>query len=103
MPQAGGTGGRAHSAARLGLSVAVMDGNESRRPRGPAHARKRALPRETEERLAEMARQLPPSGHDELEIVAGLRASRRRRRLLTWGTALIVVALCAGAIAQWVR
>ena len=40
---------------------------------------------------------------DELEIVAGLRASRRRRRLLTWGTALIVAALCAGAIAQWVR
>jgi D-alanyl-D-alanine carboxypeptidase (penicillin-binding protein 5/6) len=80
-----------------------MDGNDSGRHKGPAHARKRALPRETEERLAEIGRQLPPPSQDELEIVAGLRASRRRRRLLTWGTALIVAALCAGAVAQWVR
>ena len=80
-----------------------MDGNDSGRHKGPAHARKRALPRENEERLAELGRQLPPPTEDELEIVAGLRASRRRRRLLTWGTALIVAALCAGAIAQWVR
>jgi serine-type D-Ala-D-Ala carboxypeptidase (penicillin-binding protein 5/6) len=50
-----------------------------------------------------MGRQLPPPSEGELEIVAGLRASRRRRRLLTWGAALIVAALCAGAIAQWVR
>lgn len=35
--------------------------------------------------------------------MAGLRASRRRRRLLAWGIGLIVAALCAGAIAQWVR
>jgi D-alanyl-D-alanine carboxypeptidase (penicillin-binding protein 5/6) len=80
-----------------------MDGNDSGRHKGPAHARKRVLPRENEERLAEIGRQLPPPSEDELEIVAGLRASRRRRRLLTWGTALIVAALCAGAIAQWVR
>ncbi len=50
-----------------------------------------------------MGRQLPEPSEDELEIVAGLRSSRRRRRLLVWGTGLIVVALCAGAIAQWVR
>ncbi len=50
-----------------------------------------------------MGRQLPPPSEGELEIVAGLRASRRRRRLLTWGAALFVAALCAGAIAQWVR
>jgi D-alanyl-D-alanine carboxypeptidase (penicillin-binding protein 5/6) len=80
-----------------------MDADDSGRHKGPAHARKRALPRENEARLAEMGRQLPPPSKDELEIVAGLRASRRRRRLLTWGTALIVAALCAGAIAQWVR
>ena len=50
-----------------------------------------------------MGRQLPPPGGDELAIVAGLRSSRRRRRFLDWGIALIVAALCAGAIAQWVR
>jgi D-alanyl-D-alanine carboxypeptidase (penicillin-binding protein 5/6) len=81
-----------------------MDGNEGRRhKKGPAHARKRALPRANEERLAEIGRQLPPPSQDELEIIAGLRASRRRRRLLEWGIGLIVAALCAGAIAQWVR
>jgi serine-type D-Ala-D-Ala carboxypeptidase (penicillin-binding protein 5/6) len=80
-----------------------MVGNDRDRQRGPAHARKRALPRENEERLAEIGRQLPPPSEEELEIVAGLRASRRRRRLLTWAAALIVAALCAGAIAQWVR
>jgi len=103
MPRSGGRGGGAHSAARRGLSVEVMDGDDSGRPRGPAHARKRALPRENEKRLAEIGRQLPPPSEDQLEIVAGLRASRRRRRLLAWGTALIVAAICAGAIAQWVR
>ena len=50
-----------------------------------------------------MGRQVPPPSEDELEIVAGLRASRRHRRLLAWAAALIVLALCAGAIAQWVR
>src|SRR6202035_4591837 len=60
-------------------------------------------PRENEERLAEIGRQLPPPSEGELEIIAGLRASRRRRRLVSWGTAVIVAALCAGAIAQWVR
>jgi serine-type D-Ala-D-Ala carboxypeptidase (penicillin-binding protein 5/6) len=103
MPGPGGTGRRAHCAARRGLSVEVMDVNDSGRRKGPAHARRRALPRENQERLAEIGRQLPPPSEDELKIIAGLRASRRRRRLLAWGTALIVAALCAGAIAQWVR
>ena len=80
-----------------------MASSDSGRRKGPAHARKRALPRENEERLAEIGRQLPPPSEDELAIIAGLRASRRRRRLLAWGTALIVAALCGGAIAQWVR
>jgi D-alanyl-D-alanine carboxypeptidase (penicillin-binding protein 5/6) len=79
-----------------------MDGN-SRTHRGPVHGRKRALSRASEERLAEIGRQLPPPSQEELEIVAGLRASRRRRRLVTWGTALIVVALVAGLIALVVR
>ena len=64
----------------------------------PPTARKRVLPQENEERLSALGRQVPPPSEDELEIVAGLRSSRRRRRLLTWGTALIVVALGAGAI-----
>ncbi len=80
-----------------------MDDSDHGRHKGPAHARKRVLPGENEERLTEMGRQLPPSSEGELEIVAGLRASRRRRRLLTWGAAVIVAALCAGAITQWVR
>jgi D-alanyl-D-alanine carboxypeptidase (penicillin-binding protein 5/6) len=80
-----------------------MDGRDRGGNKGPAHARKRALPRENEKRLAELGRQLPPPSETELEIIAGLRASRRRRRLLAWGSALVVAALCAGAIAQWVR
>jgi D-alanyl-D-alanine carboxypeptidase (penicillin-binding protein 5/6) len=81
----------------------VVEGNDSGRPKGPAHARKRALPRENEERLAEIGRQLPPPGEDELKIISGLRASRRHRRLLAWGAALIIAAIFAGAIAQWIR
>jgi D-alanyl-D-alanine carboxypeptidase (penicillin-binding protein 5/6) len=50
-----------------------------------------------------MERQLPPPSDEELEIVASLRASRRRRRLLAWGAAIVLLALVAGAIAQWVR
>ena len=103
MPGPGGTGRSAHCAAPRGLSVEVMDVNESGRRKGPAHARKRAFPRENEERLAEIGRQLPPPSEDELEIISGLRASRRRRRLFAWATVLIVAALCAGAIVQWVR
>ena len=80
-----------------------MDGQDRGGRKGPAHARKRALPRDNEKRLADLGRQLPPPSEAELEIIAGLRASRRRRRLLAWSAAVIVVALGAGAIAQWVR
>jgi serine-type D-Ala-D-Ala carboxypeptidase (penicillin-binding protein 5/6) len=95
--------GRAHLAVPRRLSVAVMDGSGERARKGPAHARKRVLPRENEERLAEIGRQLPPPSEEELEIVAGLRSERRRRRVVGWTVALVVAALCAGAIAQWVR
>src|SRR5580692_2139147 len=71
--------------------------------KGPAHARRRVLPRENEERLAEIGRKLPPPSEEELEIVASLRSERRRRRVVGWSVALVVAALCAGAIAQWVR
>ena len=79
----------------------AADGND--RHKGPAHARGRSLPKANEERLAELGRHLPPPGEDELQIIARLRASRRRRRLLGWAAFLVVAALCAGAVAQWVR
>jgi serine-type D-Ala-D-Ala carboxypeptidase (penicillin-binding protein 5/6) len=80
-----------------------MEGSPSEARKGPAHARRRALPKANEERLAEIGKQLPPPSDEELEIVAGLRRERRRRRLITWAVVLVVVALVAGAIAQWVR
>jgi serine-type D-Ala-D-Ala carboxypeptidase (penicillin-binding protein 5/6) len=80
-----------------------MVGTGSPERKGPAHARRHSLPKKNEERLAEIGRQLPPPSEEELEIVAGLRAQRRRRRLVGWSTALIVAVLCAGGIAQWVR
>ena len=80
-----------------------MDGTGSPERKGPAHARRRALPRENEQRLAEIGRQLPPPSEEELEIVAGLRTQRRRRRVVGWGITFIVAVLCAGAVAQWVR
>ena len=81
-----------------------MDSGGNRGRKVPAHARKRGgLPPENEERLADIGRRLPPPDEDELAITAGLRASRRRRRVVAWGSALVVAALCAGAIFQWVR
>jgi D-alanyl-D-alanine carboxypeptidase (penicillin-binding protein 5/6) len=80
-----------------------MDGTDGGSGRGPSHARKRVLPREHEDSLAELGRRLPAPDEGELAITAGLRASRRRRRALSWGLALLVLALCAGAIVQWVR
>jgi D-alanyl-D-alanine carboxypeptidase (penicillin-binding protein 5/6) len=79
----------------------AADGSE--RHRGPAHARGRALPKANEERLAELGRHLPPPSEEELQITKGLRAARRRRRVFGWAAFLVVAALCAGAIAQWVR
>jgi serine-type D-Ala-D-Ala carboxypeptidase (penicillin-binding protein 5/6) len=80
-----------------------MDSTGNGGRQGPAHARRRVLPRENEERLAEIGRQLPPPSEEEMAITAGLRASRRRRRVAAWGSALVIGALCAGAIVQWVR
>jgi serine-type D-Ala-D-Ala carboxypeptidase (penicillin-binding protein 5/6) len=80
-----------------------MAGDSNERIKGPAHARGRTLPKANEERLAELGRHLPPPSEEELQIAAGLRASRRRRRLLGWVAFVVLAALCAGAIAQWVR
>jgi serine-type D-Ala-D-Ala carboxypeptidase (penicillin-binding protein 5/6) len=80
-----------------------MDRNSSGRRKAPAHVRRRPLPKENEKRLAEIERQIPPPSDEELEIVADLRTSRRRRRLLVWGAVVVLVALAAGAVSQWVR
>jgi D-alanyl-D-alanine carboxypeptidase (penicillin-binding protein 5/6) len=80
-----------------------MDGEKSSARKGPAHARGHALPKGNEERLAELGKLLPPPSEDELEIIRGLRHERRRRRVLAWLIAIVLIALLAGAIAQWVR
>lgn len=81
-----------------------MDGGSPEKRKGPAHARGHStLPKDNEERLAELGKLLPPPGDDELEIIRGLRAERFRRRFLAWLIAIVLLALLAGAIAQWVR
>jgi serine-type D-Ala-D-Ala carboxypeptidase (penicillin-binding protein 5/6) len=81
--------------------MGAADGTE--RQKGPAHARGRTLPKANEDRLTELGKHLPPPSGEEFQIIAGLRASRRRRRVLAWCAFLVVLALCAGAVAQWVR
>ena len=80
-----------------------MVGDGERIHKGAAHARGRTLPKANEERLAQLATRLPPPSAEELDIIKGLRAERRRRHLLGWAVALVVAALFAGAIVQWVR
>jgi D-alanyl-D-alanine carboxypeptidase (penicillin-binding protein 5/6) len=80
-----------------------MDGGKSAERKGPAHARGRTLPKGSQERLSELGKLLPPPGEDELEIIRGLRHERRRRRFVGWLVAIVLIALLAGAIAQWVR
>jgi len=80
-----------------------MDGGKPGERKGPAHARGHTLPKGNEERLAELGKLLPPPNEDELEIIRGLRHERRRRRFLSWLVAIVLLALLAGAIAQWVR
>ena len=86
-----------------------MDGGKSGDRKGPAHAPRAAharghtLSKGSEERLTQLGNQLPPPGEDELEIIRGLRHERRRRRFLAWLVAIVLLALLAGAIAQWVR
>jgi D-alanyl-D-alanine carboxypeptidase (penicillin-binding protein 5/6) len=80
-----------------------MEGDKSGVRKGPAHARGRTLPKGNEKRLAEMGKLLPPPTEDELEIMRGLRHERRRRRFIGWLVAIVLIALVAGAVAQWVR
>jgi D-alanyl-D-alanine carboxypeptidase (penicillin-binding protein 5/6) len=80
-----------------------MDGGKTGARKGPAHARGHTLPKGNEERLTDLGKLLPPPSEDELEIISSLRHERVRRRLLAWLIAIVLIALLAGAIAQWVR
>ena len=86
-----------------GLSVAVVDEQGSEGRKGPVHARGRGSSSPAEARLIERGTQVPPRTDNELRIIAGLQASRRHRRVFFWLAVIVVAALCAGAIAQWVR
>ncbi len=93
----------APSPARYGRSVPDMNGEQGRSRKGPAHARGRPVLPQSEERLSRLGDQVPPSRDGEFQIVSGLRASRRRRHLLAWGSVIVVGAVVAGAVVQWVR
>jgi D-alanyl-D-alanine carboxypeptidase (penicillin-binding protein 5/6) len=80
-----------------------MDAGKTGERKGPAHARGHTLPKGNEERLAELGKLLPPPSDDELQIIRGLRHERFRRRLVAWLVAIVLIALLAGAIVQWVR
>jgi len=80
-----------------------MDAGTRGERRGPAHARGRTLPRGNEERLNELAKLLPPPSDDELQIIRDLHRQRVRRRLLAWAIAIVLLALLAGGVVQWVR
>ena len=82
-----------------------MDVTDSEGRKGPAHARRRVSsnPSDTAPRLIGPGTNLPPRSESELRIIAGIRASRRHRRVLVWLAVLVAAALCAGAVAQWVR
>ena len=80
-----------------------MDGNKSGARKGPAHARGQTLPKGNERRLTDLGKLLPPPSEDELEIIRGLRHERRRRRFIGWLVAIVLIALIAGAVTQWVR
>jgi serine-type D-Ala-D-Ala carboxypeptidase (penicillin-binding protein 5/6) len=71
--------------------------------RRPAHARRHGVSRATEERLAELGRQLPPPSEEDRKVMAADRAARIKRRLLVGLVVLLVLALGVGGAVQWFR
>jgi serine-type D-Ala-D-Ala carboxypeptidase (penicillin-binding protein 5/6) len=61
------------------------------------------LGRETEARLAELGRQLPPPSEEEAKTIAADRAAWLKRRLAFRLMVVVVVAVLVGAIVQWFR
>ncbi len=80
-----------------------MDGSPVGGSKRPAHARRGGLTKATEGRLAELGRQLPPPGEEARRIIAADRRAWILRRLVSFGIVVLVVALGAAAVAQWVR
>jgi D-alanyl-D-alanine carboxypeptidase (penicillin-binding protein 5/6) len=79
-----------------------MVGNGLPGERRPVHTR-HGLDRETEARLAELGRQLPPPSEEAARIMAADRAARFKRRLAVGLVLVVVVALVAGGTLQWLR
>lgn len=77
-------------------------GNGPPGDRRPVHTH-RGLSRETEARLAELGRELPPPTGQAARIEAADRAAWFGRRVAAGLAIGLVAALCAGAAAQWLR
>jgi serine-type D-Ala-D-Ala carboxypeptidase (penicillin-binding protein 5/6) len=71
--------------------------------RRPAHATRRGFSKQTEKRLADIGRQLPPPSPEDQRLMAADRAARFRRRLAFVLPILLVVVLGIGAAVQAVR
>jgi serine-type D-Ala-D-Ala carboxypeptidase (penicillin-binding protein 5/6) len=81
-----------------------MVGSDPQGERGrPAHARRHGISRATEERLAELGRQLPPPSEEDRKVMAADRAARLTRRFAVGFVAVLVVAVGIGAAVQWLR
>lgn len=61
------------------------------------------LSRETEARLAELGRHLPPPSEEEAKIIASDRAAWLRRRLAVGLVVVVVVVVLTGGMVQWFR
>ncbi len=71
--------------------------------RRPAHVGRRGFSKETEKRLADIGRQLPPPSPEDQRIMAADRAARVRRRLALVLPIVLVVVLGIGAAVQMAR
>ncbi len=79
-----------------------MVGDDLPGKRRRVHAR-RGLDRETESRLVELGRSLPPPSEDEAKVLASRRSAWKRRRLAFRVVVVVVVVVVAGAMVQWLR
>ncbi len=68
-----------------------------------AHARRYRLDRASKKRLAELGRRLPPPSEEYRKEMAAERMARVKRRLVVGLVVLLLLALVAGAAAQWLR